>query len=585
MTTTNRLRTTAATHLATLAVAALGLVACGSGLESADSVPESAAARVTPTEPPATAPALDVGVSGVDAAGGTEPSPPPLPPSPIIVDPVPIGEAEPSEPVVAPIVSNPSESGPPPPSTPSPSTPEPITMDLVPLGDVEPSAPADPPIATSGFERVPSPQPPPATLPAAASTFDVVTLDDDHDPVGGGDGGLVLTAATGCAHHCIADATIHSVGPTTSGYELRVELDSAATVRAYVSGAPIETNADGRHVPPSSEPTAIGTAGFRWSTVFDLEPSTTYHLLVTATDEQGTSSVAGSFTTAELLGPDALTVPVPCADGCLTWVDHTTDTDGTGLSFSVEVDVDASLELAWSTEQFIQTDDGPMLEDPRVHTVDAIAGSTTTMTISGLTPNTAHFVQVTATDAGGGTDRMVAAIATPSPTILVGIDRIVVRGDGDDGRHDRGEIGFLWGSVGDEEQTRGWGSRGEATIPSNSTIRTSHSTNTFVSADAAGDYPAIVVYAGERDGSNVGTCFVGADGDWRPNGTVQWCGDERITWSNTWTPRMTLAEIQSLPACTAFEVEHVEADRCIRVQTAPNSSDQVSLDVVIWFGL
>ena len=464
--------------------------------------------------------------------------------------------------------------------------PEPGSMPegLEPLDLTQPEEPAPFDGIVQAFAPVDLPQPTPQPTPVP--TFEPFILTDDVAPSGGmAAGGLTFTAATGCADHCIADAVVSTAGGSSSRYDLRVELENPAHVEAFLSLAPIVRTDGGGHIPPSSVPTASGSAGFAWITSFDLEPATVYHLLVRAIDEHGMSSVAGTFTTAEAMGPAALTNPSACADGCLEFVSTEFADDGTELAIAVRVAVDTTIEFAWSTDQFVQGADGPTLTDPSARSIEAVAGSITTLRLSDLTPNTAYSIMATATDGMGGTDRIVGRVATPSPTITAGISRVHISGDGDDGRLNRGEIRFSFGTIGADGEH--WGYRDEDKLASNTTIRLGRSAGGALQADGSGHYPSIQVFAGERDGHSVMTCFIAAnpEGDWRPDATVTWCNNARTTWSSTYVPSMTLAEIEQLPTCEPFDVEHPGADRCAWVHTNPNSSDQVSFDMVVWFDI
>lgn len=464
--------------------------------------------------------------------------------------------------------------------------PEPgsVPEGLEPLDLTEPEEPAPFDGIVQAFAPVDLPQPTPQPTPVP--TFEPFVLTDGGEPTGGmAAGGLTFTAATGCGDHCISDATVSTAGGSSSRYDLRVELENPADVEAFLSFSPIVRTDDGGHLPPSSVPTASGSAGFAWTTSFDLEPATVYHLLVRASDEQGMSSVAGTFTTAEAMGPATLAAPSACADGCLEFVSTEFADDGTELAISVRVEVDTTIEFAWSTDQFVQGANGPTLTDPSTQAIDAVAGSITTLRLGDRTPNTAYSVMATATDGLGGTDRIVGRVATPSPTITAGISRVHISGDGDDGRTNRGEIRFSFGTIGGDNNP--WGYRGEEKLSSNTTIRLGRSAGGALQADGSGHYPSVQVFAGERDGSSLLDCFVSAEpgNDWRPDDTVTWCNRERTTWSNTYVPSMTLAEIEQLPTCEPFGVEHPDADRCAWVHTNPNSSDQVSFDMVVWFDI
>ena len=460
---------------------------------------------------------------------------------------------------------------------------------IIPL-DIDLRSSDDSAEATSDFEYVEMQQPAqPAPSPAPFAAVDLTSgPSPTHTP---SIDDLDFTAATGCAQHCIDDATITAVGGSSDDYRLDVSLESDADVEAYLSLAPIQRNADGHYIRPTSVPTAsTHFAAEAWNTTFDLEPGTEYHLLVRANDEQGTSAVAGSFTTAPAFGPDELIAPMPCADGCLEWV--STDTHpgalvgegGTELSVTVAVDTDATLEFAWTTDPFVQTDDGPTLLDPIVDVRAATPDSNHTLHLTDLTPNTAYSVMITATDPIGGVDRMVGTIATPSPIISAAIERVHISGDGDDGNLNRGEIRFRYGAVGNEEQTVQWSAVPEQKIASNTVVDLNRPGG-VLRADGSGLYPTVVLYAGERDGEQIQVCFIGIDDDWRPADSVTFCGRERTTWSNTYVPQLTFAEIEALPACGELGVTSVLGDRCMWVHTPPNGSDAVSFDMVVSFEL
>lgn len=465
--------------------------------------------------------------------------------------------------------------------------------DLVPPEPLDgPGVPAEPtpvdPFVRVPFTAIPTPvpiNPVPPFLP--------VTLVADLEPGTPAAGDRTFTAATGCGSHCITNAQISTVGGASTTYDLAVDLDVSGQpdVEAFLSQAPIERNADGQLIPPFSEPTASGQAGSEWApgvshweTSFALEPATTYHLLVRARDAQGQSAVAGTFTTAEAIGPDVLATPSPCLDGCLDAIRVEAADDGRSLSIDIGATVDADVEVAWASGSVVQTDDGPLIPNAHTETMSIGAGGRTTTTMNALEPNTAYSFIITATDSFGSSDRWVATVATTSPKITVGIDRIHVSGDGDDGRWNRGEISFSYGS-----RDGHWGFIEEDKISSNTTLRLDNDAAHTVSADAAGDYPWIALIAGERDGYSLRQCFVEADpnpdGDWRPDSAFSYCNNARTTYSQIATPLMTMAEIEQLSDCAALDIDWAPADRCMLVETAPNSSEQVSFEFVVWFDL
>ena len=433
--------------------------------------------------------------------------------------------------------------------------------------------------ARVGLEMHPTPTPAPVFEP-------VDLVDADDDPSGDGTlvgGDLVFTAATGCGDHCIEDAQISTAGGSSSLYDLVVEVESPATVDAYLSLAPIERNDDGAYVQPFSEPTVSQTVGFTFRTSFDLEPATEYHLLVRAADDQGTSQVAGSFTTAEAMGPDQLATPSACADGCLNDVTFDADRDGTGFTVGFVTTASATIDLEWSTGQFGFDDDGrPVLTDSNSTSIDAAAGATTTWSLSGLVPDTAYSVIVTATDDLGGVDRWTARVATPPPPVFASIHFLHIDGDGDDGSNNRGEIRFSYGTW-----STYWGDRSEAKIASNSDVLLEGDSARHIYPDSRGNYDGVIIFAGERDGREKFACFVGAsetEPKWGPGAMFTDCGTARTTWSAAFAPQMSYADLQALPGCGDLAVAYL-SDRCLTIETWPNGSDEVSFSAVVAYDI
>ena len=425
--------------------------------------------------------------------------------------------------------------------------------------------------------------------PTASPTsgFDPVRLvEGDADP---GDDGLligddlVFTAATGCGDHCIDDAQISTAGGSSSFYDLMVNLESPATVDAYLSLAPIERTDDGAYVRPFSEPTVSKTVGFNFQTSFNLEPATEYHLLVRAADEQGTSQVAGSFTTAEAMGPDQLATPSPCADGCLDDVTFDADRDGTRFTVGFASTASATVDLEWSTEQFGFDDTGrPTLTDSTSTSVDVPADATATWSLGGLAPDTAYSVIVTATDDLGGVDRWTARVATPPPPVFASIHFLHIDGDGDNGSRNRGEIEFSYGTWGSH-----WGNRSESKIGSNSNVLLEGDAAGHIYPDSSGNYDGVIIFAGERDGREAFACFVGSsetEPQWGPGAMFTDCGTARTTWSAAFTPQMSYADLQALPGCGDLAVAYL-SDRCLTIETSPNGSDEVSFNAVVAYDI
>ena len=450
----------------------------------------------------------------------------------------------------------------------------------------DPAAPTpDDPFVRVPFAVVPVPVPINPVPPFAP--FELVADLEAHTPAAGGGS---FTAATGCGSLCISDARISTIGGSSTTYDLIVVLDIAdpVEVEAFLSQAPIERNADGRSIPPFSEPTASGKASAdwapgvsHWETSFALEPATTYHLLVQAQDAQGQSAVAGTFTTADAMGPDTLASPSPCLDGCLQDIRVGASDDGRSLSISVDSKVDADVDFQWEQGPLVQGDDGPTLNDPSERSAVLEAGTPTTLELFGLTPTRSYSFVVIATDSFGSSDRWAGTVSTRSPVIIAGIDRAHISGDGDPGSSNRGEISFSFG-----DEVSHWGYRDREKLSSNSTVGLGRDSASAIEVDPFGRYPWIAVVASEKDGTQRGTCFVSANptGGWMPE-TITECRGARFMHSMARVPSMTLTEIEQLPTCETFDINHTGADRCTLIETMPNSDQQVSFEAIIWFDL
>ncbi len=547
---------------AALGAALAALVLTGAAVVATSGARDHTSAATSTTPPPTTQPAPPI----VPSTGTTTPDPAPETP-----ERSPSNEATTTIPAPAPV------------DEPDPDPdPDSIPDGIVPIDGAaaldQPAAPFEP--VVEQFTQFLAPA---AVEPAPAPAFEARFLPDDPGPSGGEPTDEpAFAAATGCANRCIDSASVSAVGGSSGLVHLLVELSDPADVEAYLSLAPIVRTESGGHLPPSSQPTATDSVLSIWTTSFDLEPETEYHLLVRAIDEQGTSSVAGSFVTPATIGPDDLALPKPCENGCVDGISVEPGDDGTELAVRLTAHAAATVEYAWSTEQFQHGPDGPYLDDASTRTIEVEAGHVSTLRLLELTPHTAYSVLVRATDSLGGVDTWFARVATPSPPILAGIDRIHVDGDGDDGSRNPGEISFLFGTH-DEY----WGYRAEAKIASNDTIRPGQSAAGVLIANGHGRYGNVMIFASERDGTSVRKCFVGIpdDDDWQPQETISYCNNARSMRSSVLTASLTLAEIQTFPACAELGVTNTAADHCLRLETLPNSPEQVSFDAVVWFDI
>jgi hypothetical protein len=137
-------------------------------------------------------------------------------------------------------------------------------------------------------------------------------------------------------------------------------------------------------------------------------PPTTYTFTVAAVDSGGRESpVSGaSNAVAPFLAPGT-----PAVD--TNAIEYSTN----GTSAALSVSCDAACQMGSTAASYTVTVTGGTAQVAPVTQTAAAGGAATTVTVTGLAPNTSYTAQVTATDAGGDSTAAADALAVPLATV------------------------------------------------------------------------------------------------------------------------------------------------------------------------
>ena len=319
-------------------------------------------------------------------------------------------------------------------------------------------------------------------------------------------GDLGLTAgegAGGCANRCIVDGRI-STGLASPDVTMELDLDTAALITVWLSEDE-PTEVDGHPGFPAQAPHVSSPIAQTWwiTDLGPLEPATTYHVVLAATDEAGrTEYRTGSFTTITpvemdggLASPDG---PAGCAAQCITTALVDPTHDGAGLH--VETHTSSILDVWVSTGPTDTSGDEPTFgpDVDKAATTDGLDVTSWDATLPDLLADTTYHVIVRATDLTGGRSFRVGSFHTEhGPQFLVRFRAVVVLGDGDDSElWNPGELSFAWGVDGVV-----LGTRGEEKISLNNIVALPDdlTRTSFSFVDEGGLMPVLMANAFERD--------------------------------------------------------------------------------------
>jgi hypothetical protein len=263
-----------------------------------------------------------------------------------------------------------------------------------------------------------------------------------------------ITAGPGCSVQCISKAAV-----TVTATSAKVEL--ATTVPANLRVTVVrQQNGNGFVANPVKTVLVTATSPHRTAYFLQLEPDTTYSIVVKATDLQGrSSSRSGTFktlpikTTGVAKPGGGIVSNVGCSDQCIA----------KALVSQQKPDARrARIDVATTTPAKIQVD---VSRDKPVHTAAGLASYHIVSSqktpgyvqawaplAGGLDYGTLYYVLVKATDANGHVSFRQGSFRTVSATATVTLHRIKVVNDGD--KVGRGELffslfvdkDFLWGT-------------------------------------------------------------------------------------------------------------------------------------------
>ena len=316
-------------------------------------------------------------------------------------------------------------------------------------------------------------------------------------------GNFGLTAgpqAGGCANQCITSALLSTVF-NSPNVNLEVRTNTPAALAVWVStSAPLVIN----NVPMFPGVGAMATSGgmiTSWTIgLSPLSPATHYHIIVRATDANGSRSYrSGEFTTTTPVEQPGDLLDLGNGPGCFVQCITTAlvSPEGDATALHVETHTSAILDV-YVSETAPQEGPGGIPTFGGVApiaTTDGLDVESWDVILPGLRPDTAYHIIVRASDLFGGRSYRAGTFHTaPGPQYIVRFEQIHVQGDGDDGGWNRGELSFRWG-FGDYTM----GGRSEEKISSNTTIHLGSENTGFIVEDDGGDLPELYLSGAERD--------------------------------------------------------------------------------------
>lgn len=401
---------------------------------------------------------------------------------------------------------------------------------------------------------------------------------------------LDLTAgegAGGCANQCITSGRI-TANATSPDVTLELGLNTAAEITVWISEQEPSV-VDGHPAFPGAAPHATTViAQTAWSTTLGpLQPATTYHLIVAATDEfDHTSYRTGSFRTitpvelpGDIASPDG---PAGCTAQCITTALVTPQAGTLDMSLHVETHTSAIIDVWVSTDAADLSGDAPTFGDdvPKAATTDGLDVTTWDATLDDLLADTTYHIIVRGTDLMGGRSYQVGTFHTADgPRWLVTFRAIHIVGDGDDTElWNPGELSFRWGFG---EHTIG--TRGEEKISINNAFALSDGPRphtSFVFTDEGGFLPVLYVSALERDPDGLNEFCPLGSGFQIEAGRSDDCD---LKWNVASSGLITTDGFDSFPRCSQFALDHIADQPCLTLEAPDEGSDYPLFWVVVSF--
>lgn len=379
----------------------------------------------------------------------------------------------------------------------------------------------------------------------------------------------------GCANSCIAKAWL-TPNATTPNLGFEVKTDTPATIEVWVGTQP--PSGDG--APMASSP----SGSTQWKTVLaPLQQTTTYHLLLRATDEHGNvdERIHTFKTTSPVNTVDELAgVDPKCHAQCISQAKLTPGSDFSQVHLDVKSTTPARFQVWVSTDAPTQENGAPTFDDPHVVEVSGLEYHESWS--AGLEPlegSTTYYVLVRAEDTDGKVAHRVGTFTTaPEPRfdVLVTFQGLEVTHDGDGSWGNRGELSFAW-TVGDTTV----GSRGEKKMSDGDGFSFNRGNSAYLATGRkAGDFlPNIRVAGYERDADGKAEfCSMGT-GAATQKGRNDDCDTK---WNVASSGLVTVGSIDSLTRCSDFGIpEPTAGDGCMLLETLDEGKDYARFRVVV----
>jgi hypothetical protein len=385
----------------------------------------------------------------------------------------------------------------------------------------------------------------------------------------------------GCSSQCITKARLRP-NLTTPNVALDLATNTKAILRVYVSPNPPHQGPNGPVFPglaPMATSPALTTS---WTArLKPLQPSKTYHIIVTATDADGDRAHRhGSFrTVTPLTNPGGMLQPGPapgCANQCLTSAVLTPGPSAKTKKLSVTSHTPALFQASVSTSAPTYSGGVPSFSSTVAWANSGLQlAKSWTTTLSGLHPDTKYHIIVTGEDAQGRRSYRAGQFRTPAAaSVSVDFALVSVRIDRDGDKVGKGEVSLGW-RVGDTTVA----TFGEKRRSDGDVVTFPTSPWSYVAAGVTEWLPVVRVAANERDpDAKAELCTMG-QGVQAAMGSNASCD---LKWNVASSGLVTVGGIASLPKCTAFPSGAAfPGYRCLQLSSKPNGDDYPSITALV----
>ena len=253
-----------------------------------------------------------------------------------------------------------------------------------------------------------------------------------------------LTAGLGCSVQCVSKALV-----TVTATSAKVELGTTVPANLKVTVSKASQGGSGGGFVANQAKTVFVAASSTHRTAYflELEPDTTYAIVVKATDLQGRSSSRnGTFKTLPIkttgvAKPGGIASNVGCSEQCIKKaLVSQQKPDAERARIDVATTTPAKIQIIVSRDKPVQTAGGPAQND--ILSSQSTPGYTQAWAplVGGLAYGTRYYVVVKAKDSNGHVSVRQGSFRTVSATATVTLHHIKVVNDGD--KVGKGELFF-----------------------------------------------------------------------------------------------------------------------------------------------